>query len=232
MSPRHFDLMITMGNRNSTVLFVVALAMVLHIAPLAEQPVSASGGGAPKKATKGGGHGSEKKSGGHGEKKAAAHGEKKASAHGEKKPAAGHGTEGEKKEYKPDPTYAPELAELLKLIESKDKKHDPEKFTELELGKFKLTRGNETSNRLINVAFHLYAIIDESHLEEVSLKLPGREQRLRDIILSTMHEATEDELNEASMPILKQRLVIEINRVLEVVEIRDIAFSEFSTRFQ
>jgi flagellar basal body-associated protein FliL len=205
----------------------------------------ASGGAAPKKAAKSGGHGTEKKAAhgekksGHGDKKSSAHGAKKPAAHGEAKAAGGHGAAsgghgaaGEKKEYKPDPTYAPELAELLHLIESKDKKHDPKTLVELELGKFKLTRGNDHSPRLLNVSFQLYAIVAEDRLEEVSLKIPEREQRLRDAVLSAVHEATDDELNEPSMPILKQRLVVEINRVLEVVEVRDLAFSDFSTKFQ
>ncbi len=103
MSLRHLFFTITMGNRNSTLLIAVALAMVLSLAPLKESSVSASGGGAPKKSAKGAVTTAEKKSAGHGREKIRRHGEEKSFLSRRKKPAVGHDTEGEKKEYKPDP---------------------------------------------------------------------------------------------------------------------------------
>ena len=224
----------------------IALLLVAYVPAF----VFASGHGAEKPAAHGAkpaghgakpaGHGAEKKSGhgapaghgasGHGAEKKSGHGA--AAAHGSgghgAKPA-GHGAVADKPA-PPDPTYAPELAELLQLIDSKQKKNDPLKFVELDLGEYKLTHAGPGEGKMASVMFHLYAVVPEEKLGEVEEAMPAHEKRLRDTILSTVHEATYDDLNEPYMPTVKARLSGGINQVLNVVEVRDVVFSNLSTK--
>ena len=183
-------------------------------------------------------HGAKKPAGGHGAEKKPAHGAEKKSGHGaEKKPAHGS-AHGEKKgghgevakPPAPDPTYAPELAELLHLLEAKQQKNDPLKFAELDLGEYKLTHAGPGEGKMATIAFHLYAIVPDEKLATLTEKIPAHEKRMRDTILSTVHEATYDDLNEPFMPTVKARLAHSINHVLNALEVRDVVFSNLSTK--
>jgi hypothetical protein len=130
------------------------------------------------------------------------------------------------------PGYSQELAELLRLIDPVAQKQDPATFVEVELGRFKLTRSQMEGERIVDLNFHLFAVVPEGSKSLFAERLPLRQQRLRDLVLTTLHQASDEEINEPSLLLLRQRLIVQLNRVLETLEIRDIAFSEFSSRYQ
>ena len=213
---------------------MLGIALVILACLGASTSLFANSGAKPAEKAKHGGHGAakkpEKKAGGHGEKKP-----EKKPAHGAEKKSGGHGgaagKEGEKHEpAPPDPTYAPELAELLHLIDENGKKSDSQKFVELDLGEYKLTHSGDGAGQLASIAFHIFAIVPETKLAAVEAKMPTHEKRLRDTILSTVHEASYQDINEPSMPTVKGRLTTSINRVLGVVEVRDVVFSNLATK--
>jgi hypothetical protein len=214
-------------------------------APPAKKAKAAGGHGGGHGAEKKSGHGAEKKKaeGGHGAAKKSGHGEAKGGHGAEKK--GGHGSSDAKKGAHgsshgaageahapppPDPTYAPELSELLHLIETKHAKLSQAKLSELDLGEFKLTHAGPGEGRMATVTFHLYALVPDDKLTEVTDAIPAHEKRIRDLILSTVHEAPYEDLNEPNMPTVKARITTGVNRILSSVEVRDVVFSTLSTR--
>jgi hypothetical protein len=126
-------------------------------------------------------------------------------------------------------SFAEEMADLLKLIDSKQKKYDPENFSEIDLGQYRITHeGTSDPFSTVSITFKLYAVLPADKVALFNEKKVPREKRLRDTILSIIHETPYEEFDEPDMITVKNRLLNSINKVLEIAELRNLAFSELS----
>lgn len=194
------------------------LAM-LAIVALAGGPDCQASGGAKKPA-----HGSEakKKSGGHSAPKKDA----KSSGHGAPK---GHGEKAETKDGEsPISNHVADVEKILTMIAGKEKKHDPRLYTEVDLGQFRVTRPGTDDDEIFVVKFHVYGVLNEQDQPKFERSAEGRQQRLRDAVLSVVHRAEFDQLLDPALDAVKSDLVSAINRMLENDLLRDVAFSSFS----
>ena len=160
-----------------------------------------SGHGAAKKETKKSGHGS----GGHG------------SAHSNEKDDEGSGS-----------SQAGDVGRILSLIADKEKKHDPRLYMEVDLGEFRVTRPGDEEDDIVVVKFQIFGVLNERDKLKFDESALGREQRLRDAVLSVVHRSELDELMDPALDKVKSELVAAINRILENDFLRDVAFSTFS----
>jgi flagellar basal body-associated protein FliL len=165
-------------------------------------------------------------------KAASSHGKAKSSGHGatkkeSKKPA--HGSDKEAKEDgSPASTYVTDVERILSLIADKEKKHDPRLYMEVDLGEFRVSRPGINEDEIVVVKFQIFGVLNEQdHLKFTESSL-GREQRLRDAVLSVVHRTELDQLMDPSLDDVKSELVAGINRILENDFLRDVAFSTFS----
>jgi hypothetical protein len=188
----------------------------LVLLSLAASPASASGGGSAKKPA---GHGGHAKSTSHGTSKSAA-----AKGH----TSGGHGAKRETAVVKKEGEVVNEYEELLTMITSKDKKHDPRHFKEIELGVFKVTHPGIDGETFLIVRFHIFGVLPEQDQLAFDRALEGRQQRMRDAVLSVMQKARVEHLLDPSLDYVKADLIAAVNRVLEASLVRDIAFSNFS----
>jgi flagellar basal body-associated protein FliL len=169
-----------------------------------------------------------------GKKPAGSHGKTKSSGHGAakketKKPAhakAGHGSEKEPKDEAS--SQAGDVERILSLIADKEKKHDPRLYIEADLGEFRVTRPGRDEDEIVVVKFQIFGVLNERDKLKFDESSLGREQRLRDAVLSVVHSSELDELMDPALDQVKSRLVGAINRILENDFLRDIAFSTFS----
>jgi hypothetical protein len=202
----------------------VAMTLVLALPTL----LMASGGGSKKPA----GHGPAKSAHGAGHAPKGSHG---AVAKGSHAPAkSGHGAAKEashdtKADEERDDALAPDYEELLSMISVKEKKHDPRLYVEIDLGSFKVTHpGPDKGDYLVKVKFHIFGVLPEQEQLDLEKSLEGRQQRMRDAVLSVVQRTHFDQLNDPALDAVKSELVASINRVLETNTLRDIAFSNFS----
>ena len=197
-------------HRTGQIVFVLATAMLIACA---SSPSLASS--AAKKSA--GGHGKGKPSG-HG----AAKKETKKPAHG----SAGHASE---KEPKQEPSSQPgDVERILSLIADKEKKHDPRLYMEVDLGEFRVSRPGQDNDEIVVVKFQIFGVLNERDKLKFDESSLGREQRLRDAVLSVVHSSDLDELMDPALDQVKSELVVAINRILENDFLRDVAFSTFS----
>lgn len=194
------------------------LALAILIALVSTSPVLASGGG-------------KKPAGGHGKAKASGHG---GGGHGAakketKKSAHGHASSKEAKES--DSAAAAQVADMeriLSLIADKEKKHDPRLYMEVDLGEFRVSRPGTNDDEIVVVKFRIFGVLNEKDQLKFTESSLGREQRVRDAVLSVVHRTELDRLMDPSLDNVKSELVTAINRILENDFLRDVAFSTFS----
>lgn len=186
-------------------LYSLRITACLAIVLLAMSDAQASGGG--KKPAKSSGHGPAKK-------------EPKKSGHA----ASGHAEKGES----PASTYVSDVEKILSLIADREKKHDPRLYMEIDLGEFRVTRPGEQDDEIYIVKFHIFGVLNEQDQLKFGESALGREQRLRDAVLSVVHRCELTELFDPSLDSVKSELVAAINQILENDFIRDIAFSQFA----
>lgn len=192
-------------DQQSGILLAVALFLVLAVA----SDLHASGSG--KKPA----HGAQsRKKSGHGSPK-------------EAKKSGGHGSQ-VKDDESPLSTHVADVERILSLIADKEKKHDPRLYMEVDLGEFRVTRPGVDDEEIYVVKFHIYGVLNEQHQLPFEESAAGRQQRLRDAVLSVVHRTEFDQLMEPSLDQVKSELVTAINRILESDFIRDVAFSTFS----
>jgi len=203
-----------------TTIFVCS-PLVALLALMTASSTLASGGGAKKPS----GHGSSSKkeaASGHGKKEPA----KKNGGHGAAKghgKAEGHAAKDDGKE-----AHVSEVEAILAIITAKEKRHDPRLYMEVDLGDFRVTHPGAGDDKIYLVKFHIYGVLHEQEQEKFAELLAGRQQRMRDAVLSVVHKTHYERLSDPSLDSVKSEIVTAINRVLEDDLIRDVAFSTFS----
>lgn len=153
--------------------------------------------------------------------------------HSKSSKASSHGASSRKKPHSPSkpvaqpPKARSDVEALLSMITSKERKHDPRLYAEVDLGEFRVTHPGSKGVTFL-VRFRVFGVLHERDLEKFALVLEGRQQRLRDAVLSVVHKTHYDHLSDPALDTVKSELVAAINRVLECDLMRDVAFSTFS----
>jgi hypothetical protein len=169
---------------------------------------------------------------GHGAPKKSGHGDAKKSGHGDAKKKGGHGasahSEKPKEKESPASAHAADVEKILSMIAGKERKHDPRLYKEVDLGEFRVTRPGQQEEDILVVKFHIYGVLHEQDELKFTESTVGRQQRLRDAVLSVVHRSEFEQLLDPSLEAVKDDLSTAINRVLENDFIRDVAFSDFA----
>jgi flagellar basal body-associated protein FliL len=165
-------------------------------------------------------------------KAASSHAKAKSSSHStakkEAKKAAHGGDKEAKEDGSPASRYVTDVERILSLIADKERKHDPRLYLEVDLGEFRVSRPGASEDDIVVVKFQIFGVLNEQdHAKFVESSL-GREQRLRDAVLSVVHRTELEQLMDPSLDNVKSELVAGINRILENDFLRDVAFSQFS----
>jgi hypothetical protein len=167
-------------------------------------------------------------------KSSSSHGNTKPSSHGGKKEAkkSGHGSssQGAEKDAKEDDSssHPGDVERILSLIADKEKKHDPRHYLETDLGEYRVTRPGREEDEIFVVNFQIFGVLNERDKLKFDESSLGREQRMRDAVLSVVHSAELDDLMDPALDKVKSNLVAAINRILENDYLRDVAFSTFA----
>lgn len=118
--------------------------------------------------------------------------------------------------------------ELLDMIEAEQRRHDPNKYIEIDLGKFQVTHVLDGEQGYLYVQFHLFGVLPQAKQEQFAHDLPQYDKRLRDAVISLVQRSETAQLTDASLMFLKAEMVEEINRILQSRLLKDVAFSDFS----
>jgi len=193
----------------------MATALSLSLALPISAWASGHGGSAPKKPAA---HGDAKKKGGDAKKKASGHG------------SSGHGAAEKPKEKEDSPmsAHAADVEKILSMVAGKERKHDPRLYKEVDLGEFRVTRPGKKEEDILVIKFHIYGVLHEQDEPKFGKASQGRQQRLRDAVLSVVHRSEFEQLVDPSLEAVKDDISTAINRVIETDLIRDVAFSNFS----
>ncbi len=127
-------------------------------------------------------------------------------------------------------SQAEQIDDPGKLLESYDRsrrRHDPIRFEEVDLGKFFTTKYVKDQGTY-TVSFHLYAIVDKKHRQELVDSKAKREKRMRDAIFTTLAKTELEYFREPTLGWIRSELMTSINRSLQSRVIRDVVFGEFS----
>lgn len=206
-----------------------SLGLAAALVSLSLASCSSEGGGHGESSHGSSGHGSsghgsksshQSSSAGHG-KKSSGHGSSHGSSHGNssqastaKKSSSSHAT-------------AADAAELLELLEVGGSQ-DPSRFSEVEIGTFRVTHKLTDEKTSLVVKFRLVGIVAESKEERLHEELPKYEKRIRDAVISLVQRIEAEQLAEPELKWLKAELVAAINRVVQDRALSGVAFSDFS----
>jgi hypothetical protein len=115
---------------------------------------------------------------------------------------------------------------LLARYEKDRRRHDPLHFSELDLGKFDVTKRRETS--ILYIRFHLYAVIPDTLIPQFEELQQTHGERMRQTVRETAQSCDLDQLNDPSLGWLKSELISALNDVIQTPLVRDVVFSDFS----
>jgi hypothetical protein len=106
-----------------------------------------------------------------------------------------------------------DVPELMELLEDEHLKRNPQAFSEVDLGKFKVSRMLKGDDGQLLVRFHLIGVVPEAKQADFLAELPKYETRVRDAVLSLVQRAEPEHLADPGMSYLKT----EILRTITVV---------------
>jgi hypothetical protein len=121
-----------------------------------------------------------------------------------------------------------DVPELMELLEDEHLKRNPQAFTEVDLGKFKVSRMLPADDGQLLVRFHLIGIVPEARQADFEGELPKYETRVRDAVLSLVQRAEPEHLADPAMNYLKSELLKTINDQMHGRLLKSVAFSDLS----
>ncbi len=107
---------------------------------------------------------------------------------------------------------------------------DPEKSEniEVDLGQFTVTSFQPSSATTLRIDFHLYGIVSAKHEKEFNRLKEENKHRFRDQVLVTVRSAELSDLTDASLGLLKRRILEKTNRLLGKPLLQGVIFTDFS----
>jgi hypothetical protein len=122
-------------------------------------------------------------------------------------------------------------AEVKKQIEEEkkaEKADGDEATTEFDLGKFRISRYQPSSNTTINIDFHLWATIKESDKKEFETRFASSQHRFREQVIVITRNADVPELTDPGLALIKRQILEKTSTVLGKSLVQSIIFSDFS----
>jgi flagellar basal body-associated protein FliL len=107
---------------------------------------------------------------------------------------------------------------------------DPEKpeNVEVDLGQFTVTSFQPSSASTLRIDFHLYGVVSAKHEKEFLRLKEENKHRFRDQVLVTVRSAELSDLTDASLGLLKRRILEKTNRLLGKPLLQGVIFTDFS----
>jgi len=107
---------------------------------------------------------------------------------------------------------------------------DPEKSenVEVDLGQFTVTSFQPSSASTLRIDFHLYGVVSAKHEKEFLRLKEENKHRFRDQVLVTVRSAELSDLTDASLGLLKRRILEKTNRLLGKPLLQGVIFTDFS----
>jgi hypothetical protein len=121
-----------------------------------------------------------------------------------------------------------ETNELLELLQEDFRRHDPQGYSELDLGEFRVTRSLGLEEGTLQVRFHLYGVLSDDKMTQFKDRAAQYDSRLRDAVLSLVQSCDLGELATPRLGSLKSQLTRSINEMLRTRSLRDVVFSELT----
>jgi hypothetical protein len=125
-----------------------------------------------------------------------------------------------------EPNTILDATALLERYEQVRQRHDPDHFSEVDLGEFTVTQRRETA--IFFIRFHLYAVVSDKEIEEFTKLLETHGERIRGKIRETVQSSELAQLEDPTLGWLKSELIQWINRSVNTPILRDVVFGDFS----
>lgn len=121
-----------------------------------------------------------------------------------------------------------EASELLELLQEDLNRHDPQAFSEVDLGEFRVTRTVADEQGTLVIKFRLYGVLPGDKTKEFEEKTSRYGKRMRDIVLGIVQRSDMNDLTAPRMGVLKSQLTRSINEMIRSRSLRDVVFSELT----
>jgi hypothetical protein len=121
-----------------------------------------------------------------------------------------------------------DVPELMELLEDEHLKRNPQAFSEVDLGKFKVSRMLPADDGQLLVKFHLIGVVPETKQADFEGELPKYETRVRDAVLSLVQRAEPEHLADPALNYLKSEILKAINDQMHGRLLKSVAFSDLS----
>lgn len=105
---------------------------------------------------------------------------------------------------------------------------DSEATREFDLGKFRVSRYQPTSNTTINIDFHLWATVKEADYKEFETRFASSQHRFREQVIVITRNADVPELTDPGLALIKRQILEKTSVVLGKALVSSIIFSDFS----
>lgn len=103
-----------------------------------------------------------------------------------------------------------------------------EPMTEVDLGAYQVTAYQPSSNVTLRIDFQLFGTVLDKDLSRFDSRSNANEFRLRDQIIITTRNSEVNDLTDASLGLLKRRIVETINKTLGGPLVQEVGFGDFS----
>jgi hypothetical protein len=150
-------------------------------------------------------------------------------------------------EHKPNAVL--DAAALLERYEKVRQRHDPDHFSEVDLGEFTVTQREQEGKKkeeekaaeksaekqaqprepaIFFIHFHLFAVVPDNELGEFTELLNTHGERIRGKIRETVQSSELAQFEDPTLGWLKSELIQWINRSVNTPILRDVVFADFS----
>ena len=121
-----------------------------------------------------------------------------------------------------------DAVEVLDHLDAKRRRHDPNKYVEIDLGEYFVSMPLAENAGSLYVSFQIYGVIPADEQESFNQCLTSRVKRMRDGVIGAIQSSELRHLNDPSLAWLKSELVSIINKRLRCQILRDVAFTSYA----
>jgi len=101
-------------------------------------------------------------------------------------------------------------------------------MAEVDLGSFALAMSRPGSTSTVRINFHLWGAVTEEEQAEFATMLEKYRHRMRDIVVTEVRGSESTEIDEASLGLIKRRILEKSNQLLGKPLLKSVMFSNFS----
>jgi len=101
-------------------------------------------------------------------------------------------------------------------------------MAEVDLGAFNLAMSRPGSTTTVRIDFHLWGAVTQEEQAEFATMHEQYKHRLRDIVVTEVRGSEATDIDEASLGLIKRRILEKSNRLLGKPMLKSVMFSNFS----